>query len=94
MEIAGVNAEATQPLVGETKTVFSYGKPEDFGASVEQARADQEELVGVPMQLKVGSMRQTHMIDAQGRDVYEVFATFEPVPQPAPPPEELHHETV
>ena len=67
-----------QLLGGAVQSQFTYGKPEDFAASIEAARAEQEAICGYALQVK--STRQTHMQDVHGRDIYEVFATFEPIP--------------
>ncbi len=69
-------------LGGDVTTQFTFGKPEDFVDSVEDCRLEQEAICGYP--LKVKNLRQTHMQDEKGRDVYEVFATFEPAPPPEP----------
>lgn len=71
-----------QPLIGDVTSQFTFGKPEDYTASVEQARLEQEAMVGYA--LVVRSLRQSHTIDEKGRDIYEVFATFAPAPPPQP----------
>lgn len=63
-------------LGGDVNTEFKFGKLEDYAASIEVARLEQEMMVGYPLVLK--GARQTHMQDDKGRDVYEVFATFAP----------------
>lgn len=73
-------------LGGEVATQFTFGRPEDYAASVEAARVEQEAMCGYALQVK--ALRQTHMQDEKGRDVYEVFATFGPVPPPAAVPKD------
>lgn len=68
--------EGMKVLGGEVSTQFTFGRPEDFNESIEQARVEQEQICGYALAL-VGT-RQTHMVDDKGRDVYEVFATFAP----------------
>lgn len=75
---------AASLLGGDVSTQFMFGKPEDFVDSVEVCRLEQEAICGYP--LKVKNLRQTHMQDEKGRDVYEVFATFEPAPVAPPVP--------
>lgn len=76
--------ENTQPLVGgETKTLFKYSNADDFAEKCEAARREAEEMVGYPLVMK--GQRQTYMKDDQGRDVFEVYATFVPAPVIATP---------
>lgn len=67
-------------LGGDVTTQFTFGKPEDYAASIEAARVEQELICGYALVTK--ALRQSHMIDDKGRDIYEVFATFAPAPAP------------
>jgi hypothetical protein len=64
-------------LGGDLKAHFAFGTPEEQAQRLEAARAEQEAMAGYPLQ--VASVRQTHYIDKDGKDVYEVWATFSPV---------------
>lgn len=68
--------EDTKPLVGEVSDVVKAIGAETIAASIESARIEQEAICGYGLVVK--STRETHTRDAQGRDIYEIFATFEP----------------
>jgi hypothetical protein len=63
---------------GEYLQMFS--SPEQMEEAIGKCRLAAEQDTGVPMQLK--GTRQTHYHDAEGRDIYEIWATFEPIPVP------------
>ena len=69
-------------LGDELKAHFAFGSPEEQADKLELARIDQEAMAGYPL-IIVGT-KQTHYIDQNGKDVYEVWATFKPAP-PRPP---------
>jgi hypothetical protein len=77
---------SAETLGGDVSTQFTFGREEDFAASINAAREEQEAICGYPLMLV--KSRQTHMKDVNGNDVYEVYATFGPLPPP-PTPEEL-----
>ncbi len=66
----------TNTLGGAVTSHFTFGKPEDYAPSVEASRVEQEQICGYALQVK--NLKQTHYQDDKGRDVYEVWATFEP----------------
>jgi hypothetical protein len=70
---------AKEPLLegkpGEYLAMFS--SPELMEAAIAKAKVSAESDTGLPM--KVKSTRQTHYHDKDGRDIYELWATFEPV---------------
>lgn len=74
---------STEVLGGDLKAHFVFGSPEEQGAKLEQARQEQEMMAGYP--LVIAGVRQTHYVDDKGHDVYEVWATFAPVPPPSLP---------
>jgi hypothetical protein len=73
---------STEVLGGDLKAHFAYGSIEEQAAALEAARFEQSQMAGY--EVMVASTRQTHYVDADGKDVYEIWATFKPVP-PAEP---------
>jgi hypothetical protein len=71
---------STDTLGGDLKAHFAFGTPEEQADRLEQSRLEQEEIAGYPLVIK--HTRQTHYIDENGVDVYEVWATFAPAPKP------------
>lgn len=72
----GDPAHGQKPLIGEVSDVVKAIGVDAIATSIENARLEQELICGYPLVVK--STRETHMRDAQGRDIYEIYATFEP----------------
>jgi hypothetical protein len=70
------NTKDTLILGGDVRAQFTYTKPEELDAAAEKCRLEQEAICGY--ELISGELRSNHMVDAQGRDVYEVFVTYSP----------------
>lgn len=71
-----MTTENTRPLVGEVSSVVDAIGEQNIAASIEAGRVEQEMICGYPLVTKAS--RYTHMRDAQGRDIYEIFATYAP----------------
>lgn len=69
--------EEFTPLGSELKAHFAYGSIEEQAGKLELARQEQSAMAGKEM--FVSNVSHTHYVDANGKDVYEVWATFKPV---------------
>ena len=69
-----------QVLGGDLKAHFAFGSEDQQVARLEKARVEQEMMAGYP--LRVAAVRQTHYVDSNGHDVFEVWATFAPASAP------------
>lgn len=75
-EDQAVIGEGDMPLVSDVSSVVQAIGEQNIAASIEAGRLEQEMICGYPLVTK--ATRYTHMRDAQGRDVYEIFATYAP----------------
>lgn len=66
----------TLTLGGAVRAQFTYSDPSKLDGALESCRLEQEAMCGY--ELKSGELRQNHMVDVKGQDVYEVFVLFEP----------------
>lgn len=69
-------------LGGNVSTVVKYIGMENLHASMHAAQLEQEAICGYP--LIITKTRTTKTKDVNNNDVYEVYATFSPVPQVTP----------
>lgn len=70
-----------KPLIGNVTVQFTCpATTDDVLAHIEANRVEQEEVNGYPLVFLRRNMMKLQ--DADGKEYYEVFATYAPVPNP------------